>query len=426
MNRKQLNILIVMVVLLGGLGLILKGRKTDNWSASTQDGKLFPEFPINEIAIVTLRDHAGELNLLKQEGSWSVKERGGFVADFETVGGFLTKVWDLKAVQSIEVGESHLDRLELLSPEHKEKSAVEAEFRDTAGKTLASLRLGKEHMQPGQGGPMGGGGFADGRYVMAGDDLSSVSLVDETFSDIQVKPESWLKKDFFKVESAKRIAYHPAETNQSPWTLSRTNTTAEWMLSEPAEGEILDASKTSSFNYVLSNPSFADVLVGEVAISNAFVTVARAELETFDGFQYEVRIGKANDSDQYPIQFTVKAELPSNRASVEGESDEDKAVRDKEFEEKQAKLKEKLQKESALAQWTYLVTKWTVDPLMKSRKDLLKEPEEKTESTDGVPELLKREDAVVPPVDPPAKTDKVSGEEGKSPATDSKEGAPKS
>src|SRR5439155_21869465 len=58
------------------------------------------------------------------------------------------------------------------------------------------------------------------------------------------------------------------------------------------------------------------------------------------------------------------------------EKPEDKEKLDKEFKDRLAKLEEKLKQEKGFEQWTYLVSKWTVDPLLKERKDLLAEKKE--------------------------------------------------
>ena len=49
---------------------------------------------------------------------------------------------------------------------------------------------------------------------------------------------------------------------------------------------------------------------------------------------------------------------------------------DKEFTESRKKLEERLKADSAFTKWTYVVSKWTIDPLLKERKDLLAEKKE--------------------------------------------------
>jgi hypothetical protein len=44
---------------------------------------------------------------------------------------------------------------------------------------------------------------------------------------------------------------------------------------------------------------------------------------------------------------------------------------DKEFKEKLTKREEQLKAEQALGKWTFTVSKWTVDPILKKRSELL-------------------------------------------------------
>ena len=75
--------------------------------------------------------------------------------------------------------------------------------------------------------------------------------------------------------------------------------------------------------------------------------------------------------------MSVSADLPAERTAGADEKPEDKERLDKEFADNQAKLVEKLNKEKALEKWTYLVSKWTIDALLKDRKDFM--AEEKSE-----------------------------------------------
>jgi hypothetical protein len=62
---------------------------------------------------------------------------------------------------------------------------------------------------------------------------------------------------------------------------------------------------------------------------------------------------------------------------VKGEKAEDKDKKDKEFEERRAKLVERLAREKTLDKWTYLVSKNVVDPLLRERSALLPEKKAK-------------------------------------------------
>ena len=103
-----------------------------------------------------------------------------------------------------------------------------------------------------------------------------------------------------------------------------------------------------------------------------------ATLQTFDGFTYTVKVGKANAESRYFVQFNTAAEMPKERAAVKDEKPEDKDKLDKEFKEKVQKLQEKLKKEQAFDKWTYLVDKWSIDHLLKERREFLAEKKEES------------------------------------------------
>ena len=131
-----------------------------------------------------------------------------------------------------------------------------------------------------------------------------------------------------------------------------------------------------------------------------------ARLETFDGFTYTVKIGNKTNDDNYYLNASVAADLPKDRTAGKDEKPEDKEKLDKEFKEKVSKLEEKLKQEKAYAKWTYLVSKWTVDPLLKERKDLLLEKKEETKQqtptqTNTVSEPKKEATKVLAPGTPP-------------------------
>jgi len=98
-------------------------------------------------------------------------------------------------------------------------------------------------------------------------------------------------------------------------------------------------------------------------------------LETFDGFTYTAKSGTAN-GDNYPFQVAVAGNFPKTRTPAKDEKPEDKDKLDKEFAEAQKKFADKLAADQKYAKWTYLVSKWTLDSVLKSRADLMVEKKE--------------------------------------------------
>jgi hypothetical protein len=311
--------------------------------------------------------------LVRQNEQWTVQQRGGYPANFSEVSETLRKLWELKVVQPIRVGPSQLARLEL-TPSEGTNSATLVVLKDKEDKPIRTVNLGKKHMrQSSSPSPFGGDdGWPDGRYVMLGDQAETVSLVSETFSNLEPKPEQWLNKDFFKVEKTKSIAVTYSVATNS-WKLTRETETGEWKLAEAQPEEKLDSTKTSSFANALSWPSFNDVVLDPKPDVTGLDKPTLATLETFDDFTYTVKVGNKSGEDAYYMTVAVAAEIPQQRVAPADEKAEDKEKLDKEFKEKTDKLNDKLKQEKALEKWTFLVSKWTFDSLLKERHALMAE-----------------------------------------------------
>jgi hypothetical protein len=410
MNRKQLTILLLVGLVVGAAGWYAQKQRASSYKTSEGAGgeKLIPNFPINEIAQVRIKQAAGELNLVKQEDLWRVKERFGYPANFSELGDFLRKLQELKVVQDVKVGASQLGRLELNSPEKggTNGSGTLVEFKDAKGGNLKSLLLGKKHVRASQGdSQFGGGDFPVGRYVMVPDGASKVWLINDPLSNVETKPEQWLDKEFFKVEKLKSVTVtHPEATNS--WALTRDKEGGDLKLTDAKEGESLDTGKASGAGYALSSPTFQDVVSPEAkAEDTGLEKPILAKLETFDGFTYTATIGKASGEENYHFKIAVDGNFEKERKAPADEKPEDKEKADKDFKEKVSKLEEKLKKEKGFEKWTYLVAKWTIDPLLKTRKDLLAEKKtdapaegEKKDGSPAAPDPLK---SIVPQIELP-------------------------
>ena len=190
------------------------------------------------------------------------------------------------------------------------------------------------------------------------------------FADAEPKPENWLEKDFLKVEHVKSIAVTYATNAASGWTVTRETEGAEWKLAGLKPNEQADTNKLSALGSPLSSPSFSDEVANPQPDKLGLDKPATLVLETFDGFTYTAKAGTAS-GDNYPFQISVAANFPKARTTAKDEKPEDKAKLDKEFADTQTKLADKLATDGKFSKWTYLVSKWTLDSVLKARADLL-------------------------------------------------------
>ncbi|HVM47008.1 MAG TPA: DUF4340 domain-containing protein [Candidatus Acidoferrum sp.] len=384
MNQKQLVLLLVVVVALGAAGLWLYRSNQSDWKGAGKDTapKLLGDLPINDVAAIVIKGGTNELDLVKKDNLWRVKQRDDYPANYSEISGFLLKAADLKAVQTDDVGPSMLGRYKLLPPGPASNTAVLVEFNDQNGKPLKTMLLGKSHMRKAEGRPSPMGdmedsqGWPDGRYVMVGAGAKTVAVVSDPLSNIEAKPDQWLNKDFFKVEKIRSIAVtYPVASNS--WKVARdTDSSNDWKLSEAKPGEQLDSSKTSGFSYALASPTFNDVLPADTKPAQVGLDKPTTlALQTFDNWTYTVNVGQKTN-DNLPITVAISAEIPKERIPGKDEKPEDKAKLDKEFKDKQQKLEDRLAQDKAYEKRIYLVSNWTVDSLLKERSQLMQEKKE--------------------------------------------------
>jgi hypothetical protein len=371
MNRKQFTTLLVLVIVVGGLGWLLYKRDRASYSSggTSLGGKVLGDFDVNAVARVTIKTSTNELTLVKQDDRWTVKERAGYPANFDNISSFLRDLAELKFVQREQIGASFLPRLELVPPGQGTNSGTLVELADKDGKTLRSVLLGKKHFKR-QTEDGFGGGVADGRYVMVGNDTAQLGLVAESFNRAEAKPESWINKDFVKIDNAITFVM-TAPVASNSWTLSRSNAVADWELQSVKAGEKLDQAKAAPLGSFFTMAGFNDVMKAPADLKSLGLDAPRVlKIRTLDGFHYELKIGATNEENAY-LQIAVSAELPKERTPGKDEKAEDKEKLDKEFKERLEKLKDKLATEQQFAGWVYLVSKWTLDAVLKDRHEFL-------------------------------------------------------
>ena len=125
-----------------------------------------------------------------------------------------------------------------------------------------------------------------------------------------------------------------------------------------------------------------------------FAQATTAKIETFEGFNYTVTLGGTNE-DNIHFKVDVAANIAKERTPAADEKPEDKEKLDKEHKDKITKLEEKLKNEERFEKWTYLMSKWTVDALLKPRTDFFTEKKAQEKPAD---EVNKPADSAVPPV----------------------------
>jgi hypothetical protein len=373
MNRRQIRILLILLIVFGGAGIALRSKsgKSQRSGGQLMGQKLLGDWDVNSVGKVVIQQGSNILTIARTNDLWRVSERDDFPANFGTISSTLLKLRDLKIAQIEQLGASQLGRLDLLPAGPGLNTGTRVELLDPKGKVVKSLLLGKKHMGKSSRQSSFGedGGFADGRYVMTDAGSGLVAVITDPLNELEPAAKSWLARDFIKIEKVRSIAVEFQDSTNS-WQLTRETESGEWRLAGAAASEKLDTAKLQSFSSPLASVSVSDVAVGISEEQSGLATPKKLTAQTFDGFMYVVFAGGETNSDQY-ARVSVKATFQNRRTPTPDEKEEDKAKLDKEFADNMKKLEAKLAEESALAHWTYLLPAWSMESVFRKRSELL-------------------------------------------------------
>ncbi|MEM0896812.1 MAG: DUF4340 domain-containing protein [Verrucomicrobiota bacterium] len=347
------------------------------------DDLLFDPAPdLRAVTGVRIKRADSELNLEKKGNFWVVADRDDYPANFDgKLRNFVTEVAELKVVRPFEIGESDLDRVGLEEPSETGDSLTEmgsrVEFLNDEGKPLLRLLVGGIFAPPAT--SAGGAGGTQGRYVKLYNESEDVYVVSNgLYTAEDSEPRNWLDKKSFVVENTKSIKVtHPDEDAPESFKIERENDGGEWKLAGAQEGEELDTSKMGNLGTVFNSESFYDVLVGEEASdeSTGLDTPILVQMHTFDGFTYDVKIGKNLPGSRRPVSYSVSADVEAERKAEGEETDEEEEERDKAFEETKKRLEEKLTNEKKHEDRIFAYQDWILTGALKKRSEILKDIE---------------------------------------------------
>src|SRR5689334_13161461 len=105
MNRKQFILLLLALAVISSAGLLVLNRHKQSWTVreAKVGEKLLPNFRPNDVATIHIKS-AVDLNIENKDGSWRVRERGNYPANYNQIKNLLVRIRDIKIVQSDEIG----------------------------------------------------------------------------------------------------------------------------------------------------------------------------------------------------------------------------------------------------------------------------------------------------------------------------------
>ncbi len=374
MSRNQFLVALVALAVLVGGGMWLASWKRSSYAVADErvGQRLLAGLKVDDIAQVDVADAQARVTLVRGEGGWSVKERSGFPADVEPIRDLLVKLHELKVVQAEGLTDAVKPRMQLAAPgggAKPEETGTLVELKARDGRPVATLVLGKqatkESRMPGL-----GQGIPTGRYVWVAADPQRVSVVSEPFANLGAKPQDWLAKELVRLERPKSLSVIGPDGRQE-WSVAKNAEAGDWKL---AGGGKLDPGRAQDAASALYGLRIADAAAG---VSDAEAGLDKPTLvraATFEGWTYEVRIGKAAPQNRRYVKTNVTGAAPEARTPAADEKPEDKEKNEKAFTERKDLLAAKLAREKAVAGQTVLVDQSSLEPLLRERSALLAQP----------------------------------------------------
>jgi hypothetical protein len=372
MSGKQfLLVLVALAALVAGGWSVMKWQRGSYEVVDARVGqKLLPGFKVDEVAAITINEPGATLTLARTDQGWTVKERGGYPASVEAIRDLLVKLEALKVAQAEGITDALRPRLQLAAPggtAKPEDTATGLELKTRDGKPIAALLLGKKTTKQVNLPGLAGESIPSGRYVIVASDPQRMNVVAEPFTSVTAKPQQWLARDYLKVERIKSLAVLDPDGKER-WSVMRPDEAAGWSWSTPGK---LDGGKAQDGASALSAMQIADAAAGVSDADAGLDKPVTVRAQTFDGWSYDLRIGKAAPEDRYYAKAAVSGTVPEKRTPRADEKAEDKEKEEKAFAERQAAMKAKLEREQALGAFTVLLPKSTVDPLLRERSALV-------------------------------------------------------
>lgn len=388
MNKKNITILLVVLVVLGVLFFSLDSGSKD----SGEEGRksLFSDIDPVKIARIRLEQGPSSLELKLNNDAWTIPSRGGYRADGGKVKSlFLYKILDLSVSQSIPVGEKGLEKLGL-NDEAVKQGKGKVSFLDKEGKVLAGLYIGEHRKQEVQAGMPA---IPTGQYVKRLDQ-NVVYLTPQTIS---VLPDvsNWLDAGIANVLQGdiERIDQYAvlAGAESLEFSLVKSGATGEDFKLDgdlPADKEI-DATAVSNAKSGLSNLRMTDVMKADGVEAAGFSFDRKTVYHLENALEYSVLSAEKDKkyyakirvsfNEGFAAEISKRAEEAKKTKPVEGEASESSAKPD---EPKLSSLEEAKKLNDEHSKWIYELAQYQGKKFRVQRLELIKDKkqEEKKES----------------------------------------------
>ncbi len=379
MKSGKLVVLAIVALVLIGVAVWTSHRPAPGRTPVSEEGSpvlkaLQDVDRLNSVAEILFKKPTGERwRFVREEGKWKAADRYGYPADFEKISNFLLALRRLKMGRRMPDDPISLARFGLAAVEEgEEKGAIEVEMRNTEGKEVATLRVGKERYRPRPGGEDSWGGIPEGRYLWA---EGRAVLVMDPLSEMPVSVRDWLVTEVANVASYDIRSIEVADGEGRKLLLRRPEASGALSVPDLAPEEEMDSSKVNSLANALSWLHFEDVAdpaVTDEAMGFDRPTVAVMTLT--NGVVYTLTMGeqKEKGGGRYIRVHASYSPLGDiGEGEGEGVKEAEQAKEEKKKEEK--KRTDEVKAFNARHEgWTYVVSAYKMEAVSADRAQFVK------------------------------------------------------
>ncbi len=383
MKAKNLIVLLIVAVVLGGLALLT--QRSDEEPSDRIGTLVLGELPINDIAAIAVTTPDGSSRLARVADVWVSETDFNYPADFNRIKSAILKVSELKVGQVVEAEADDKATMKMVSPLDSPDGGTLVELRDASGNAVASLLVGeaRQRSDDSQG---RFGGYPDGQFVSP-DGGTTIYLVKDNLHEFS-RASDWLNKELVSVTGTDVTSVRLAGPDREAIDLAVAEGGPDLVLAGLGEKEEMDASVVNSIKSALSylrfesvaDPALSDEALGLDKPDTFVTTTAKGEI-------YTVQIGaQAPDSENRYARISVALEpaAPEGTAGDETEQTEDEKQAAAEAKTRQAEARGQLEQKvvelnTKLGPWTYVIASYKTDTMRATRDKIVKAIEEKSD-----------------------------------------------
>jgi len=394
MNTKSLVWLGAVTLVIAGVAAMTLERREASERGSQETQKLFPDLSrsVNDVAAITIKKKDGEFTLQKSGEKWGLAEKQGYPVDMEPVRKTLIGLTEATLVEAKTSDKERYAKLGVQDPgataapetaaadvtgttgaaatraaNGAESSSTLVTLKDSSGKAIASLIVGKPH----EGKSFGTNEVYVRRAGEAQSWLAKAAL------ELKDKNVDWLDKKILEVKRDRIRAVDVKHPDGEVVHVERDKPEdTNFTLANIPEGkELTFPTAASGMSSSLEWLNLDDVVpASEVDFKATPPVVCR--FSTFDGLT--ITVTTKEDKDKTYARFEAAYEPPPEVAGPKPEEKKDESADKKDDKKPEKKSPDEVKKEVAelnarLSPWVYVIPSYNKATFTKHMADLVKD-----------------------------------------------------